>query len=334
MASLSAADDPKIDRLWPWPLSVLSPWPLRDAILSEESQALFEESQQLLGSDPKAQDPKGTQGAEDPKGTGKRKAEDPKAEDPQGTNNTESPATKRQAMFALWEARCHALSNQQEENLRLAQAILSQNEENQRLAQALFVAGPFGTEDPKGTGKRKAEDPKAEDPQGTNNTESPATKRQAMVALWEAQCHALSNQREENLRLAQALLDSRSWALKAQDPKGTHGVEDLKGTVKCSAGDPKAEDPQGTGGTEAEEALAFFEESQQLFNSDPKAQDPKGTCPAEDPKGTAKCKAKDPKDEDAQGISSTEPPITICYRPQVWRCPWKAHRASGLEVPL
>ncbi len=242
MASLSAADDPKIDRLCQ---------NLRDAILSEESQALFEESQQLLGSDPKAQDPKGTQGAEDPKGTGKRKAEDPKAEDPQ----------------------CN------------------------------------------------------------NNTESPATKRQAMLALWEAQCHALSNQREENLRLAQALLDSRSWALKAQDPKGTQGVEDLKGTVKCSAGDPKAEDPQGTGGTEAEEALAFFEESQQLFNSDPKAQDPKGTCPAEDPKGTAKCKAKDPKDEDAQGISSTEPPITICYRPQVWRCPWKAHRASGLEVP-
>ncbi len=136
------------------------------------------------------------------------------------------------------------------------------------------------------------------------------------------------------------------------DPKGTRGAEAPKGTGKRKAEDPKVEDPQGTGGTEearlaykGSQALleesqwchlteAFFDKSQQLFNLDPKAQDPKGTCPAEDPKGTAKCKAKDPKDEDAQGISSTEPPITICYRPQVWRCPWKAHRASGLEVPL
>ncbi len=121
--------------------------------------------------------------------------------------------------------------------------------------------------------------------------------------------------------------------LLGSDPKGTRGAEAPKGTGKRKAEDPKVEDPQGTGGTEEarrwrhwqhwqhsqksqEESQwchlteAFFDKSQQLFNSDPKAQDPKGTCPAEDPKGTAKCNAEDPKAEGSQSTSSTQPFIT------------------------
>ena len=161
------------------------------------------------------------------------------------------------------------------------------------------------------------------------------------------------------LEESQALFEEAQQLL-GSDPKGTRGAEAPKGTGKRKAEDPKVEDPQGTGGTEEarrwrhwqhwqhsqksqEESQwchlteAFFDKSQQLFNSDPKAQDPKGTCPAEDPKGTAKCNAEDPKAEGSQSTSSTQPFITkrqIKKNRETFQALWKAHRASGSEAPL